>query len=197
MVTSCCRSRKKITQPDSGDEVRFYCQTYIARADCLGALAPELALVPTPAKKHAVSPGKRSIDPWGFFARGDWKGYHGNPLLSVGVAGNEKADEYAKAAASWSAPGSDVVSDELRREASLSHDQIRHRGQVARLGMRRVDRPPRQSGSPVTWEPAGTGPLRGEACPPARTGTRRKLAGRYYQSLSCHATVGSHPWDKT
>ena len=68
------------------------------------------------------------------------------------MAGNEKADEYAKAAARRLATCSDdEVPDELRQEASLSHMSTE------------AGCAPRQSGSPATLALVGTAPPRGEA----------------------------------
>ena len=73
-----------------------------------------------------------------------------------GIQGNEKADEFAKAAAGRAAPCcDDDVPDELRWEASLSHmtrpaTEARSRATVRRR-------------SPTASASAGTGPLRGEA----------------------------------
>ena len=47
-----------------------------------------------------------------------------------GVPGNEKADEYAKAAAKGERPDS-TVPDGLKWETSLPYDESRHRGPVA------------------------------------------------------------------
>ena len=72
------------------------------------------------------------------------------------VLGNEKADEFAKAAAGRAAPyNNDSVPDELRQEVSLLH--------MARSATEARSRALRQSGSPTTSAFAGTGPLQGEA----------------------------------
>ena len=102
------------------------------------------------------------------------------------VEGNEKADEYAKAAADCLAPcQDDATPRELRDEASLSY-------------MTRTATEARSQAT-TAWIQGNVRAERRYRPPPGR-GLRRKhlqhkrkeLAGRFYQFLSGHALVGAH-----
>ena len=102
-----------------------------------------------------------------------------------GVPGNEKADEFAKAAAEHNMPDS-AVPDELRWETSLSH--------MTRVATENRSRRVNQ------WITERLGDPRRKYKPPLGRGVRRKLlqrapkhiASRYYQLLSGHAAIGPY-----
>ena len=103
----------------------------------------------------------------------------------VGIEGNETADRYAMAAADQSAPWQDEATpEELLDEASLSYitrtaTEARSRATAEWVrGHVRAERRYRP--------PPGGGPRRGQL-----GGTRKELAGRFYQLLSGHANIGS------
>ena len=108
-----------------------------------------------------------------------------------GVAGNEKADEYAKAAAEGDRPDSlRAVPDKLRWETSLSH--------MTRVATKAPACRTRQ------WTSERLGdPRRKYRTPPGR-GVRRKLlrrtpkyiASRYYKLPPGHAAIGPYLRDK-
>ena len=101
------------------------------------------------------------------------------------VAGNEKADEFAKVSARRTAPCSDgEVPDELLKEASLSH--------MARSATEA------RSHASAEWIASHVRPERRYRPPPERglrrqhlRSTRKEFAGRYYQFLSSHGALGS------
>lgn len=99
------------------------------------------------------------------------------------AAGNEKADEFAKAAARRAAPCSDDgVSDALLKEASLSHmsrSATEARPRASTEWICSHVRPGRRYGPP---------PGRGLRCQHLHS-TKKKLAGRYYQFFSGHAAI--------
>ena len=105
--------------------------------------------------------------------------------IHQGVPGNEKVDEYAKAAADGSEP-EDAVPDGYRWETRLSH--------MARVTTEA------QARSTTQWAADRTGDPRWRYRPAPGRGLRRKLlrrapksvAGRYYQLLSCHAAIGPY-----
>ena len=106
-----------------------------------------------------------------------------------GVPGNEKADEYTKAAAEGERPDI-TVPDELRWETSLSH--------MARVATEARSRRTKQ------WISERLGDPRRKYRPPPGRGVKRRLlrrtpkhiAGRYYQLLSGHAAIGPYLKDK-
>ena len=100
-----------------------------------------------------------------------------------GVRGNEAADDFAKAAAEGADSG-DAVPDEYRWETSLWH--------MTRVSTEARTRPTQE------WIRSHVWPER-RYQPPQGRGVRRRmlrwvrksLAGRYYQLLSGHASIGS------
>ena len=103
-----------------------------------------------------------------------------------GIPDNEKADEFAKAAASRAAPCSDDdILDELRWEASLSH-MIRSATEA------RTCASAEWVASHVRSQCRYRTPLgRGLRRKHLRN-TRKELAGRCYQLLSGHGSFGSY-----
>ena len=106
-----------------------------------------------------------------------------------GVVGNEKADEFTRAAAERNRPDS-AVPDELRWGTSLSH--------MTRVATEAQARRTRQ------WIEERLGDPRKKYSPPSGRGVRRRLlrralkyiAGRYYQLLSSHPAIGPYLKDK-
>ena len=106
-----------------------------------------------------------------------------------GIAGNKKADEFAKAAAKQNTPDC-AVSNELRWEISLSH--------MTRIATENRSRKVK------VWVADHLGDPRRKCKPPKGKGVRRKLlqrapkniASRYYQLLSGHAAIGTCLKDK-
>ena len=106
-----------------------------------------------------------------------------------GVLGNEKADEFAKAAVEGNSPDS-VVPDAVRWETSLSHmlraaTEARTR-KMSQWVAERLGDPGRKYKSPL-----GKG-LRRKLL----RRTPKHIAGRYFQLLSGHAAIGPYLRDK-
>ena len=100
--------------------------------------------------------------------------------------GDEKADDYA--AARRAAPCScDDVSEALLKEASLSH--------MSRSATEARSRASSEQVSSHVRKSAGTGPFRERPPSPAQA-QQKEFAGRYYQFLSGHESLGSYLKDK-